>query len=178
MKNQNWRKYHNKTKALERRLRRLERNPNYEKDYARKCYNANPQYQITLTTKWHKTHNKYYNADDVARYYTTLKDHCEVCGATDRPLERMHLDYLKPLDIVTSCRKCHKKFDWIQREYGFEDIFPEPNTRHCKNCLKHFPNCERKTPSFKGRNCQTWLGEEKPFVETTWYILDDPASYS
>jgi hypothetical protein len=166
-------RHNDKTKTLMQRLNRLSKNPNYEKDYQRKWYAKNSQHVVAKTTQWHKTHNKYYNVDDVARYYTILKDHCEVCSTFNKPLERMHLDYSKPLNIVTSCRKCHKNFDFIQRQYGFIDAFPEPNTRHCDNCLKHFYDCQRARPSLKGRNCQLWEGKEEPFIETGWYEIDD-----
>jgi hypothetical protein len=166
-------RHSDKTENLNRRLKRLAENPNCEKEYSKIYYASNPQYVIGLTTQWHKKHKKHYNADDEARYYTILKDHCEVCGTTKIYLERMHLDYSKPLEIVTSCRKCHKKFDTIQRQYGFIDVFPEPNTRHCDTCLKHFYDCQRARPSLKGRNCQLWEGNEEPFIETGWYEIDD-----
>lgn len=42
-------------------------------------------------------------------------DVCEGCGGTDRPVQKHHPDYSKPLLVVWFCKPCHAIADKIRR---------------------------------------------------------------
>ena len=42
------------------------------------------------------------------RAMPTMKK-CEMCGATGVKLNRHHIDYSKPTDVIVLCTKCHAK---------------------------------------------------------------------
>ena len=76
----------------------------YRKDYCSKHLKEMNEYQ----KKYAKNNSKKIKARNTAKYKKTLNTFCEHCGKA-KNLERHHPDYNKPLEIITLCRKCHRK---------------------------------------------------------------------
>ena len=155
----------------------------------RKRYIENPDYWVSRTNKWRSGHLVQFNAGFIARRHgAPLKDHCELCGRKDGKLERMHLDYSKPLDFTTACRSCHKLVDRTIKDYRFTEGIPRSfGSRHCCNCAKTWPICGRKIPSYETtvrekrkavNNCAQWESIEVPEVVLGVYSLENFACTS
>jgi hypothetical protein len=157
-------------KRREWRLKKLAEDPEYFKRYqkqyrdshrenikaTRKKYlDSHPGIVTKSYTKWRKNNPDKFHAKLYAQRHVPLKEKCEHCGSTEQ-LERHHFDYSKPLDVTTLCKRCHEAAHVNAAIKSGIDTVKLPN-RHCNTCGLVYPNCSRKAPSFKGRNCSLWI---------------------
>lgn len=89
----------------------------YQKEWQ---YNHPEQWKIIhdkASRKYEKTHRKIKNAENLAQNHILLGKICEFggCNSTEK-LNRCHLDYDKPLEVITLCCKHHKLVDILYKE--------------------------------------------------------------
>jgi hypothetical protein len=111
--------------------------------------------------KWRSNNMDHFKAQRYAYTFTSLKDKCEKCGATEN-LVRHHDDYTKPLTVTTLCRKCHGLWHRDNIPKGTpKDVVSYFANRHCDSCKKIWPSCGRFKVSINGRSCNRWEHTDK-----------------
>jgi hypothetical protein len=68
--------------------------------------------------KYRLEHPEITKAEDLAKYHIPLKSCCEFgsCGSTEH-LQRAHMDYDYPLEVLTFCCKHHHLIDKLYRRF-------------------------------------------------------------
>jgi hypothetical protein len=160
-------------------LRRLAKDPDYNKKHSRNYKLRHPGKVGKLVDKWCHEHLPQHNAGCNARRLTKLKDYCEFCEDTFLLRVRHHFDYTKPLEVTTLCVPCHKAVHRIMKDYGFQEPTEHVcSWRFCGNCIKAWPNCGRKVPltgkqGQKKRSCVSWQGPEPQEIIKGDYIFEN-----
>ena len=65
--------------------------------------------------KWQRVNPEKKYAEQQAYRHVPLGPCCMVCGTTEN-LERAHIDYSKPLEVLTFCAKHHRLVDKYYKE--------------------------------------------------------------
>jgi hypothetical protein len=98
----------------EKRRRHREANRRWEKNHREERLKYKREYRIKYPEKhrnysreWYRNNIEKFRAELIAWRKTPLNTNCSKCGSTTS-LERHHLDYSKPLGIITLCKSCHK----------------------------------------------------------------------
>lgn len=83
--------------------------------FLKKRWNINnPNYHKKFNKKYNNTEN--HRARSKANYHIKITNEqiCEICKI-NKAIERHHLDYNKPLEVMFLCKKCHtQKREWIK----------------------------------------------------------------
>ena len=101
---------------IERRVIRLKnsrKHPEYFNNWARE----HPEERNESTRKWALENPEKKNAEQQAWRHCPLGPCCQFggCGSTEK-LQRAHIDYSKPLEVLTFCAKHHKLIDALYKE--------------------------------------------------------------
>lgn len=65
--------------------------------------------------KYRKNNPEKTKAERLANYHIPLASNCLRCGSTEN-LQRAHMDYNKPLDVLILCAKCHSLIDRLMTQ--------------------------------------------------------------
>lgn len=103
-----------KADALAHRNKNIDRIREYDRERAKLPHRIASATRITR--EWRKEHRDRQRAHNAAaRASLTAPKCCEGCG-NERPLEKHHPDYAKPLLVVWFCKPCHVIADKIRRK--------------------------------------------------------------
>lgn len=112
------------------------------KETQRQYRKIKPEQYLEHERRYKENHlplNKIYH---LTRYLIPLASNCLFCGST-KNLERHHPDYDKPLEVITMCRRCHKKIHILFHPKGPRNP-PPPLEKNCKTCGEIFISKQSK----------------------------------
>lgn len=90
----------------------------YQNEWSKKYQKKHPESHRKCSQKWKKEHPEIIKAESLALYHIPLGSICEFgnCHSTEN-LERAHMDYDYPLEVLTFCARHHHLVDRLYREF-------------------------------------------------------------